>query len=67
MVVQLDPELFKQVLLNLISNAIKYSDEDCDISLRMQRNHCIVEVADLFLIHFSVVKMSKQSKVQALD
>jgi signal transduction histidine kinase len=35
---------FKEIIYNLISNAIKFTDDDCEIGLRAKKNGSVVEI-----------------------
>lgn len=45
-IVYTDPDLLKQIMLNLISNAIKYSDDDCTVTLEMKSDRFQIQVID---------------------
>jgi signal transduction histidine kinase len=44
--VELDPQRFRHVIDNLISNALKYSNDEARVSVRAEGSRAIVEVSD---------------------
>jgi signal transduction histidine kinase len=44
--VELDPQRFRHVIDNLVSNALKYSSDDALVGVRAENGHAVIEVRD---------------------
>jgi signal transduction histidine kinase len=44
--VELDPQRFRHVIDNLVSNALKYSEDEARVTVRSERGRAVIDVSD---------------------